>query len=558
MRIATICLLALVAPPARAIELHIHDEVLRLEISETLVTSYNGDLGYMVTSRDASDPPGTVTHPERHFYDIINKLNASLQWRRFRLSTRFDTALWFDTPPMSCDANGSITLRSRFCQNYFQPEKLTLEYIGRVAEVTLGDFYVSFGRGIALSLRKIDELGIDTTVLGGRLMFHYRDTAATLVAGASNIQNTDQATGRSTEDPYDLITGARLEQRLLDRVIVGAHVTGGLQRRNAQSSAPQMQRDGILHYGGTIDAPRLTDWLALYLEGDGQLTTVADHNHTGYALYGSLTVHDGPIAVMLEGKHYWQLQRWSSSVDPSLPEFKPIAYNQPPTVERLVTELVAPVYDVSGGRLRVDWRVRDWLTLYVSDAFFDERGVPGGLYYQDPYGGLELRWNAGASHLFPSGGLRIERCKSGAAAADCLSGAFGGDIFQTIGHVEWDFAQELPRGLSLEAQGFALFRRGDKTFDADGQPAQWTEGNAYFALKWTPHLVFTVGYEWSTRPSPQVNQHFVNGAVQWNFTTASSLRLFAGGTRGGLKCISGVCRDFPSFTGAQIELVVRL
>jgi len=112
--------------------------------------------------------------------------------------------------------------------------------------------------------------------------------------------------------------------------------------------------------------------------------------------------------------------------------------------------------------------------------------------------------------------------------------------------------------LSLESQGYALFRTGDKAQNPDGTPASWFEGNANVAFKWTPHLIFTLGYEWSTRPSTKVNEHFFNGSVQWNFTTASSLRLFAGGTRGGLRCISGVCREFPPFIGALLELVVRL
>ena len=46
--------------------------------------------------------------------------------------------------------------------------------------------------------------------------------------------------------------------------------------------------------------------------------------------------------------------------------------------------------------------------------------------------------------------------------------------------------------------------------------------------------------------------------MQWNITTASSIVVCAGGERGGLKCISGVCRDFPAFTGARLELVLRL
>jgi hypothetical protein len=137
-----------------------------------------------------------------------------------------------------------------------------------------------------------------------------------------------------------------------------------------------------------------------------------------------------------------------------------------------------------------------------------------------------------------------------------------GTEFQHIGHLEWDFVQALPRRLSLETQGRGLFRQGENVTDTDagGRTTfpSWTEGEVYVSLKWTPRLVVTGGMEWSTRPSSKANQLFPNGAVQWNFTTASSLRFWAGGTRGGLKCISGVCRDFPPFTGARLELVFRL
>ena len=45
------------------------------------------------------------------------------------------------------------------------------------------------------------------------------------------------------------------------------------------------------------------------------------------------------------------------------------------------------------------------------------------------------------------------------------------------------------------------------------------------------------------------------GYVVWAYVL---IRVFVGGTRGGLKCISGVCRDFPAFTGGRLEVVVRL
>ncbi len=549
----------LAAAPASALEFHILKEGLRLDITESLFSSYHGDLGGLVVTRelngmDAAGNPIYRNLPENHFYDILNKLNATLAWRRFRLATRFDTGVFFDTPNGSCGppATTPITLRSRFCQKYFYPEKLSLEYSGRSVEATLGDFYVSFGRGIILSLRKLDELGIDTTLLGGKFIFHEGNVGATLVAGVTNIQNIDEATGRFAADPYDVIAAGRVEYRLLDKVIVGLQESGGVQQ-NSSTAGPHLRKDGILMYGGTIDAPRLARWLGVYFEADGQMTTRNDVRDSGYAIYGAATGYFGPASVLVEVKHYSTFQRWKSSVDPSLPEFAPIAYNQPPTAERVVTELVAPIYDVTGPRLRVDYRTTPWLLVYASYGYFDDRGA-GGLHYHDPYAGAEIRWNGGRSHLFPSGGYRLELCGDD---AECAKENADGQ-FQSIGHVEWDATQWLPHGLSIEAQGQALFRRGDRVQNADGSVASWTEGDAYVALKWTPYLVFSGGYEWTTRPSTRLNQNYFNGAVQWNITTASSIRVFVGGTRGGLKCISGVCRDFPAFTGARLEVVVRL
>ncbi len=560
---ALVAAAALAAPASsNALEFKLFGQPLRLDITESLFSSYHGDLGYLITERDS-----TGAHPENHFYDILNRLNAVLAWKEFRLAVRIDSAGYFDTPPNSCLPSSMAALRSKFCgyigdanaqwpqEIYFWPEKAALEYNGREFEATLGDFYISFGRGLVLSLRKLDELGIDTTLQGGRFVLHEGKVGAVLAVGATNINNIDEATGRYAPDPHDLIAAGRVEYRAFDKVIVGLHEVGGIQHND---TLPNLKRhDGMFMYGGSLDAPRLLPWLALYFEGAGQLKTTDDKNETGYALYGSATGYFGPVSVLLEVKHYVHFQRWASSVDPSLPEFAPIVYNQPPTAERIVTELTSPIYDVSGPRLRADWRINAWALLYASYGYFEDRGFSSGtLHYHDPYVGAEFRWNEGRSHLFPSAGFREELC-----AADnmvCQVNSLNGE-WQHIGHLEWDAAQVLPHNLSLEAQGFIYFRRGDGVIGDPANPfPAWTEGDAYFALKWTPHLVFTGGFEWSTRPSPNLNQYFVNGAIQWNITTASSIRFFGGGTRGGLKCISGICRNFPAFTGARLEVVVRL
>ena len=541
------------AGKAQAVEFRLWNQPLRVGVVESLYASYHGDLGPgLIVETDRNGMP--TTSPR--FVDLQSRLNVDLGWRRWRLFARFDTAAYPDRPAGACGpaATTPLALRSRFCQNPFYVEKWGIEYSGRTVEAVLGDYYVSFGRGLVLSIRKIDELGIDTTLRGGKLVYHQGGTAATLVLGVTNMQNVDEATGRSVADyppentflrpvpaPRDFIGGARAEHRFFDRVNVGLHEVGGIQAIDATAGA-HARHDSFFFYGGSVDAPRLLRWLGLYFEGAGQLATQSDARHSGYALYGALTGYFGPVTLQLEVKDYVRYLPWKASVPGGYVEFAPVAYTQPPTAERVLTELSAPIYDVRGPRLRADWRVSDRLLVYASYAYFEDDSVPTSpLQLHDPYGGAELRWNGGESHWFLSGGYRVEWDRA------------LGEEHQHIGHVEWDGTQLLPDDLSIETQGFILFRNEPLLM-----VPPWTEGNAYVALKWTPYLVASVGYEWTTLQSAAATHHFFNGSLQWNVTTASSIRVFVGGSRGGLKCISGVCRVFPPFSGARLELVLRL
>ena len=547
-------LLALaIAVDARAVELRLWKQPLRVGVVESFYASYHGDLGPGLVSQ--TDINGAPTNSPR-FVDIQSRLNVDIAWRQLRAFTRFDTAAYPDRPAGACGptATTPLALRSRFCQNPFYIEKWGIEYSSRVFDAVLGDFYVSFGRGLLLSIRKIDELGIDTTLRGGKFVYHQDRVAATLVLGVTNMQNVDEATGRTIADPApanqflrpvpaprDFIGGARAEYRFFDRINVGVEEVGGVQALNATSGA-QARNDSFFMYGGSVDAPRLTRWLGLYFEGVGQTTSLSDVRHSGYALYGALNAYFGALTLQLEIKDYVQYLPWKASVPGGYVEFLPVQYLTPPTAERIVTELQTPLFDVRGPRLRADFRVNDWLLLYGSYAYFEDNSVPTSpLTFHDPYAGAEIRWNGGESHFFPSGGYRLEWDRG-------LR-----EEHQHIGHIEWDGTQRLPRGLSIETQGFVYLRNEPLLM-----VPPWTEGNAYVALKWTPYLVATLGYEWTTLQSTARTHHYFNGALQWNVTTSSSIRVFVGGTRGGLKCISGVCRNFPPFTGARLELVLRL
>jgi len=73
-----------------------------------------------------------------------------------------------------------------------------------------GDDYVAFGHGVSLSLRKVDPLGLDTSLQGGRVDYENRRVRATLLGGRTNPQNIDPLELRVVDDVNDVIVGSEV------------------------------------------------------------------------------------------------------------------------------------------------------------------------------------------------------------------------------------------------------------------------------------------------------------------------------------------------------------
>ena len=59
--------------------------------------------------------------------------------------------------------------------------------------------------------------------------------------------------------------------------------------------------------------------------------------------------------------------------------------------------------------------------------------------------------------------------------------------------------------------------------------------------------------------------HYLSGGLQWRSGSSETavdrvldtVSVFVGQQRGAIRCVSGVCRQFPPFEGARVELVSR-
>ena len=467
--------------------------------------------------------------------ELFGRLNLSTRRDAWQLGLRLDTATFVSSP-----------LADRYTL-----EKISLAWSGRSLQVSAGDAYVSFGRGLALSLRKVDELGIDTTLRGAKMLVHAGDLAGTLVAGYANINNVDEATGTSADDPYDLVGGLQGQVLLADRLNLGAYGVA-IAFRDALGLVPaDAYSDRSYQFGVTMDAPRMTDRFGFYLEGMGQAvsTEMMADTSVGFGLYGTAIGYLGRATLLFEGKAYGALTPLSPNLDE--PAFDAVAYSSPPTVERVLQVIENPHRDIAGGRVRFDWSFSPALLAYVNYGLFrdwhgyaDPESVgdirPGTIH--DPYAGVEVRWNDARSWAIGSGGWRV-------VVLDESGAVVRGD-----GHLELDVAHALDDrwSLTLHAVHQERTKRESRLFDEE-----FREGTLSVGFRVRPWFTVAGGYDYTTEPT-QPKRDYFHGSLGWNITPSSSVQLFVGSQRGGLKCVSGVCRVLPPFEGVKLTATLRI
>lgn len=193
-------------------------EPMLIDITNTAVGNYRFD-----NRNDNADPSqldDVGTRVDDFYGEWLDRLNIQATWWRLRASVRVDAATFIGSlsrldakelayESVAPDATGHDKndyanrylrdLNTRFLNTYY-PSKLSLGYTQPGIDATLGDFYVQLGRGLVFSVRKVDELAVDTTVRGVKLVldreFGPINTGLTAFAGQLNPVRVDETSGR--------------------------------------------------------------------------------------------------------------------------------------------------------------------------------------------------------------------------------------------------------------------------------------------------------------------------------------------------------------------------
>lgn len=607
--------LSLVSPVARAVDLpKVGGSPVKLDITETSV----------VAQRFAARE-GELEQDQGYFV-WLNRLNLVFGWKKLTLGMRIDSSLYALRPEDRIETTDLATRRalltdgsSRY-RDALYPAKLWLTYKDAGIEVTAGDSYVQFGRGLVLSMRKVDELGVDTTLFGGKVTVQKDPFAVTLIAGIANPARVDEPTGRAlfpsnriprlgTFAPVpvqplfgsDRIVGAQVQAGRGLPVIASTHairLTKCAPYRYDEAGnvieapfdaplgtcdepsrtiwldelpgtlGPVLARSETINAGQSIEVPSLWGHGSLFIEGAIQKRHADPVNeaHTqGNALYASLVTTGGPVSNTLEMKSYRNFFPLAGSVNVTrAAAFSNIAYSIPPTAEPIISDTMFGFYNacVTGARDRFDYRFTPTMLGYATFGYFVTRSETlGGTcdafgrstgpnkaattnHVTDGSVGVEWRFDDDKSIVFANLNARHDITETDLPFYRELA-------------AQYSITKYIKGPYSIELAGRHRFRVQDRENirGEDYTGAPWWQGEHQNALKVAPKWVISQGFEYTTYIG--LPTYYLNAGVLYRFTSDSSIRLYVGQNRGGLRCVSGICRVFPAFSGARAELTLR-
>jgi hypothetical protein len=393
----------------------------------------------------------------------------------------------------------------------------------------------------------------------------------------------------------DRILGGKIEQGTKNLLIgvQGAVMTRGTAEFQTGQDVSPSRNAGEISIGSlSLSAPNLGGHGSFFVEGALQQLnkpyTLPDSGDSGVeqrellrrlsggkAVYAQLTLYEGPFTLALEGKHYDRFFPLLATVGgSSAAPFQALQYNGVPTTEPITSDTQFEQFNVcvTGGRARLDYRAGDGVLIYATlgrYVTYTERSQTCGQDRQarddgtllppagktndirndiiDPYVGFEINLEHGRTHAYGSTGIRIDD----AATPTPYDGLVDPTtIYYREHYVRYDAVKKITGPFSIQTAGFHRYR-----FHPLRSPTPWREGENYISLIYSPTLSGALGVEYSTYGGDL--KMFYNGQLQYRITTDTVVRLFVGQTRPALRCVSGVCRQFPAFEGAKLEAVVR-
>jgi hypothetical protein len=412
-------------------------------------------------------------------------------------------------------------------------ERVGLNFQRSGMSFTVGDFYEQLGSGLALSVRKLPEAGVDVSLFGVRGSWVGDKNAVTVFAGRANAANMDSVNRKAVDDQHDLLAGGVYEMFPVSGTRLGFY---GLYNQPQESVIPDQAQDFGGNTGAYVDLPSIADWYSAYAEAVMQVRFLGGNPQLGSAAYVTQVVRFWELVFSLELLMLNAFEQKGSRNSALGVRFD---YNRPPTLERLDQEVLNN-RDTAGARFRIEW-FSDALQVLVFANLMVRMNDPleeRRLFQTHDYAGVEYSYDGGQSRIAASLGYRHEQQLN---QPEPIKTAFLVDV---------DWLHTLGGGWATHLSTQTQFR------SFEGQPHPW--GSTFIGLEkqGLGGVTYELGYNGFDR-RPAVRRLFHALIGQWEVSERVTLRGIVGTQRGGLKCVAGICRLWPAFSGVQAVAISR-
>ena len=455
-----------------------------------------------------------------------NWFNADYRYGIFKAGIRFD--IFQPNDPNPAISRG----KEKYADIAFKYLSVTLGKRKKKLDITAGNFYSVFGRGLVVKIFENRNIRVDNNLLGAKFFARYGNFYLTAFSGMPE---------NSKAERKDILHAADLYYKGIKRTRIGISFASnrpyvdGFATTNLLSGRISSRFSHIDFYGEYA------------VKQNTDLEKKIDRNIVGKGIYGNLNFYFGSFSISGEYKYYDNFG--FTSYDGT------VIYNTPPSTTQDYSYVLLNRHphalnrdNEQGGQIAAN---------YVFDKTFD------------------IKMNFGITKTLDKNSFYQIIKGTNAEVRTQLTEAY----FQL--HKDWEkfmtiFAFGYSKELSANTENYTPIFEGRYFIDDENTiRAVWehqqvtvisTEEKYYddvLTLEWlrSPNLVVSFVGEMQTREPTAGNIHrefWAFGMITYNIFDGSELSLLIGSRHAGNICIGGVCRYEPEFKGIELKMTNRI
>ena len=475
------------------------------------------------------------------------------------------------------------TLIQAFPDVYAVPEKIFYAFEENGIRLELGDFYASFGRGIALNVIKNTSVDIDTSLRGSKFSYSKGDWEGTILTGMTNRQQVsrDNPNLYLYRDAVHNISAAQIAYYGFGMVQMATHASIASFGEQIDEPTPDMflrVEESIDRYkqifgdgpdvstvGATMDIYGLLG-SDIFVEGDLfsyydetlKNQTLDKETDKGHLLYGSISTYPMGAVLLIEGKWaknaevlnaYNAIDIWEWSTPPSL------------EYERMITEDASAAVnsnDIVGSRVRLDIPIKpNVLTPYISCSTLYDKDLAGLHFNKVPeiiiHPMMGVQYFPSQSIVLTNVGfrrdIRVQETEYDINLKDF-------EEYDQLVHIDGEVSFPLGNGDQLE-----LNYSGWKFWWGDDQHNDFLTTQNALVYKHnfsTRHIDFILYQDWTNNTqllsTGNINENlYAAFEVVYSNKKQHIFKLLYGAYKAGIRCSGGQCRTLPGFEGLQFS-----